>query len=101
MGHRPESWHLLLLRQVQDERVNSDREVTMNPSPPATYKQVPDALGHFGPYGGKFVPETLMAALAELEEAYQAAKENPEFQAELQRWHKHYTGRPTPLYHAP
>src|SRR5438552_2560631 len=66
-----------------------------------TYTQVPDALGHFGPYGGKFVPETLMAALAELEDAYRAANENPEFHAELDRWHRHYTGRPTPLYHAP
>ena len=65
-----------------------------------TRQPLPDTTGHFGAYGGKFVPETLMQALAELEEAYLAAKEDESFHAELQRLSKLYVGRPTPLYHA-
>ncbi len=60
----------------------------------------PDAGGHFGPYGGRYVPETLMAPLDELEKAYFAARKDPEFQAELQDLLANYAGRPTPLYHA-
>ena len=56
--------------------------------------------GHFGNYGGQFVPETLMHPLEELEEAYQAAQRDPEFHAELDRLFKNYSGRPTPLYFA-
>lgn len=56
--------------------------------------------GKFGPYGGQFVPETLMPALAELEAAYEAAKSDPEFQAEFQHLLKTYVGRPTPLTYA-
>ena len=61
---------------------------------------LPDARGHFGPYGGRFVPETLMAPLEELERAYLEAREDPEFQAELRALLKDYAGRPTPLYFA-
>src|ERR1022692_4886448 len=60
----------------------------------------PDATGHFGPYGGRFVPEVLMAPLEELEQAYKAASADPAFQAELTDLLTHYAGRPTPLYHA-
>lgn len=60
----------------------------------------PDARGHFGPYGGKFVPETLMPALEELEEAYEEAKTDPAFQEEYLHLLKQYVGRPTPLYFA-
>jgi tryptophan synthase beta chain len=60
----------------------------------------PDALGHFGPYGGIFVPETLMAALEELESVYDLARGDPEFQAELNRHLAEFAGRPTPLYFA-
>lgn len=56
--------------------------------------------GKFGPYGGQFVPETLMPALAELESAYEAAQADPEFQAEFQHLLKTYVGRPTPLTYA-
>lgn len=56
--------------------------------------------GKFGPYGGQFVPETLMPALAELEAAYAAAKNDPEFQAEFNHLQKTYVGRPTPLSYA-
>ena len=61
---------------------------------------LPDAAGHFGPYGGIFVPETLMGALEELAAAYAAAKADPVFQAELSRELRDYAGRPTPLYFA-
>ena len=60
----------------------------------------PDARGHFGPYGGRFVAETLMEPLRELEEAYHRLKGDPAFQAELDRDLKHYVGRPSPLYPA-
>jgi len=61
---------------------------------------LPDPTGHFGPYGGIFVPETLMAALEELESVYAAARVDPEFQKELRRHLSEFAGRPTPLYFA-
>ena len=61
---------------------------------------LPDESGHFGRFGGRFVPETLMHALEELEEAYRAAQADEQFQAELNRLSHLYAGRPTPLYHA-
>ncbi|MBI3141120.1 MAG: tryptophan synthase subunit beta [Rhodocyclales bacterium] len=61
---------------------------------------LPDAQGHFGPYGGIFVAETLVAALDELRRAYEAAKADPEFRAEFDYELKHYVGRPSPIYHA-
>ncbi|MCF8177261.1 MAG: tryptophan synthase subunit beta [Sulfuritalea sp.] len=61
---------------------------------------LPDAGGHFGPYGGVFVAETLMPALAELREAYAAAQADPDFKAEFEYELKHYVGRPSPIYHA-
>ena len=59
---------------------------------------LPDSAGHFGPYGGIFVPETLMAALEELEAVYAKARVDPQFQAELNRHLAEFAGRPTPLY---
>jgi tryptophan synthase beta chain len=59
---------------------------------------LPDKKGHFGVYGGKFAPETLMPALAELENAYAAARKDKEFQAEIDYYFKEFIGRPTPLY---
>jgi len=67
---------------------------------PTDYFTQPDVRGHFGPYGGQFVADTLMAPLAELTEAYAAARNDPEFIAELDRDLKHYVGRPSPIYHA-
>src|ERR1700742_4644737 len=61
---------------------------------------VPDATGHFGPYGGRFVPETLMHPLQELEEEYFRAQNDPEFQRELAYYLEEFCGRPTPLYFA-
>ena len=59
---------------------------------------VPDAFGHFGPYGGRFVPETLVSALEELEVEYQKARTDPEFRKEFSNLLANYCGRPTPLY---
>ncbi len=64
------------------------------------YKSVPDTKGHFGPYGGRFVSETLMHALDELEEIYFRVKDDPSFQAEFDKDLAHYVGRPSPLYFA-
>jgi tryptophan synthase beta chain len=61
---------------------------------------LPDARGHFGPYGGVFVAETLMHALAELQQAYAKYRVDAEFTAEFQRELKHFVGRPSPIYHA-
>jgi tryptophan synthase beta chain len=61
---------------------------------------LPDAAGHFGPYGGVFVAETLRAALDELTQAYAKYRADPEFQAELAWELEHYVGRPSPVYHA-
>ena len=60
----------------------------------------PDSRGHFGPYGGVFVAETLIPALEELKAAYAAAQADPAFQAEYEYELKHYVGRPSPIYHA-
>ena len=59
---------------------------------------VPDAQGHFGPYGGRYVPETLMHPLLELEAEYFRCQQDPEFQRELQYYLREFVGRPTPLY---
>jgi len=67
---------------------------------PNSFRLGPDAGGHFGPYGGRFVAETLMPLLLRLEEAYAAAKDDPKFHAELDGLLKHYVGRPSPLYFA-
>jgi tryptophan synthase beta chain len=67
---------------------------------PATKSSVPDARGHFGPYGGRFVPETLMHPLQELEDEYFRAQKDPEFQREFEYYLKEFCGRPTPLYFA-
>ncbi len=61
---------------------------------------LPDARGHFGPYGGTFVSETLMHALEELRLAYAKYKDDPEFVAEFRSELKHFVGRPSPVYHA-
>ena len=60
----------------------------------------PDSQGHFGPYGGRYVPETLMSPLEDVERAWREASVSPAFQAELNDLLKNYAGRPTPLYHA-
>src|SRR3954470_16640197 len=66
----------------------------------AATETVPDNQGHFGPYGGRYVPETLMHPLQELEAEYARAQHDPEYQRELQYYLREFCGRPTPLYHA-
>lgn len=65
-----------------------------------TQTQIPDQNGRFGPFGGRFVPETLMNALIELEESYKQHAADPSFQAEIDYLLKQYSGRETPLYYA-
>src|SRR5215207_3734217 len=65
---------------------------------PNSFRTGPDERGHFGIHGGRFVAETLMPLILELEQAYEAAKRDPTFQAELESWFKDYVGRPSPLY---
>ncbi|CAN5496801.1 tryptophan synthase subunit beta [soil metagenome] len=69
-------------------------------TPPLSSRALPDSHGHFGVYGGMFVPETLMTALTELTDEYARAKEDPAFQAELDGLLREYVGRPSPLYYA-
>ena len=65
-----------------------------------SYRGGPDAQGHFGIYGGRYVAETLMPLILDLEKAYDAAKKDPSFQSELDQFLEHYVGRPSPLYFA-
>jgi tryptophan synthase beta chain len=69
--------------------------------PVNTYRSGPDDTGHFGIFGGRFVAETLMPLILAVEEAYETAKSDPAFAAELTYLFKHYVGRPSPLYFAP
>jgi len=66
----------------------------------STARDLPDERGHFGPYGGVFVAETLIAALDELKAQYARYRDDPEFIAEFERELRHYVGRPSPVYHA-
>src|SRR6202522_532469 len=67
---------------------------------PNSYREGPNERGRFGIYGGRFVPETLMPLILSLENAYEEAKADPAFKAELNHLLKHYVGRPSPLYFA-
>jgi len=72
----------------------------MSQMKPNSYRTGPDANGHFGIFGGRYVAETLMPLILELEKAYDATKKDPSFQAELDSFLEHYVGRPSPLYFA-
>ena len=63
-------------------------------------RQLPNERGYFGEFGGKFVPETLMPALGELEQAYRDARADPAFEQQFEQLCRQYVGRPTPLYPA-
>ena len=65
-----------------------------------TFRGGPDERGHFGIFGGRFVAETLMPLILDLQKAYEDAKADPQFHAQLQHLNKHYSGRPSPLYFA-
>jgi len=62
-------------------------------------QNLPDSRGHFGPYGGRYVAETLMPALIELEQAYKEARRDPKFRSQLRSYAREYIGRPTPLFY--
>ena len=72
----------------------------MNQFSPNSFRAGPDSTGHFGIFGGRFVAETLMPLILDLEAAYKAARADPSFQAELDHLATHYVGRPSPLYFA-
>ncbi len=67
---------------------------------PNSYREGPDERGHFGIFGGRFVAETLMPLILDLEKAYEVARQDPAFQSELDYFLEHYVGRPSPLYFA-
>ncbi len=67
---------------------------------PNSFRTQPDERGHFGPFGGRFVAETLMPLILDLDREYRAAKADPAFKAEFEDLLEHYVGRPSPLYHA-
>ena len=73
---------------------------TMNVQTPNSFRNGPDERGHFGIYGGRFVAETLMPLILELEQAYAVAKADPQFRTEMDGYLAHYVGRPSPLYFA-
>ncbi len=73
---------------------------TLSIDRPASLRAGPDANGHFGAFGGRYVAETLMPLILELEQAYRAAQADPAFRAELDWLLKHYVGRPSPMYFA-
>ncbi len=73
---------------------------TRNSEPLESYRSGPDEQGHFGLFGGRFVAETLMPLILDLETAYSEAQESPEFQRDFDYYAAHYTGRPSPLYFA-
>ena len=67
---------------------------------PNTFRAGPDERGHFGMFGGRFVAETLMPLILEVERAYAAARKDPSFAADIAYYSEHYIGRPSPLYFA-
>ncbi len=75
-------------------------EQRMTVQQPNSFRTGPDERGHFGIYGGRFVAETLMPLILELEKAYAAAKADPAFKTEMDGYLTHYVGRPSPLYFA-
>jgi len=77
-----------------------DQSETSRGTSPSGWMSWPDARGRFGEFGGRFVPETLMHPVEELERAYEAARRDVKFRAELDRLLKYFAGRPTPLFHA-
>ena len=94
---------------IERERGRRPAKAGAKPGEPATpapelgnsLRGQPDRTGHFGRFGGRFVPETLMPLILDLEREYRAAKQDPAFEAELHDLLEHYVGRPSPLYHAP
>lgn len=91
------TWYLVL--SIAGKAQSTKHKETKHKRMPSSIPQ-PDSLGHWGKYGGRFVPETLMAPLEELTVAYLASRDDQAFQSELQDLLQNYAGRPTPLFHA-
>src|SRR5271167_3016048 len=87
------------MSRVASNRRRASRTTT-NSGDSFAMPSLPDSHGHFGEFGGKYVAETLMPALAELEKAYKDARRDPAFKRELEYRSREFVGRPTPLYHA-
>lgn len=85
---------------VQKNAQKHEKHQTKKAQKTVDYTQYPDPAGHFGVHGGRFVSETLMAAIEQLEELYTKVKADPEFWREFHQDLVNYVGRPTPLYHA-
>jgi tryptophan synthase beta chain len=85
---------------MQANLIRFAEEMALKPEPPNSFRTGPDERGHFGIFGGRFVAETLMPLILELEKAYAAAKADPSFKAELDDLATNYVGRPSPLYFA-
>ncbi len=82
--------------------MNSPNSFSASPPPKAnSFRQMPDSRGHFGQFGGRYVAETLMPLVLDLEREYRKAQNDPAFQAEFDDLLEHYVGRPSPLYFAP
>jgi tryptophan synthase beta chain len=82
-------------------RKGSAKRCAMNAQTPNSFRNQPDERGHFGQFGGRYVAETLMPLILDLEQEYRKAKADPAFQAEFDDLLEHYVGRPSPLYFAP
>ena len=83
---------------IRAARATEEMTVRCNPNLPNSVRSGPDERGHFGMFGGRFVAETLMPLILDLEKAYTAAKADPAFQREMSGYLKNYVGRPSPLY---
>ncbi|KHS46595.1 tryptophan synthase subunit beta [Novosphingobium subterraneum] len=87
--------------QIWTFRKGSAKREPMNAQTPNSFRNQPDERGHFGQFGGRYVAETLMPLILDLEQEYRKAKADPAFQAEFDDLLEHYVGRPSPLYFAP
>src|SRR6266849_1678687 len=94
----PRSYHTASIARAELKRRRGSR-TTLSSGALLPMQNVPDSRGHFGQFGGRYVAETLMPALFELEKAYQEARRDPQFRDELKRLSREYVGRPTPLFH--
>src|ERR1700730_3729590 len=95
---RPGSGSLSRRPGARSRATPSERVDMSKLEKPNSYREGPNERGRFGIYGGRFVPETLMPLILSLEKAYEEAKADPAFRAELNHLLKHYVGRPSPLY---
>src|SRR5436305_13558398 len=87
-------------KRHQESKITSASKRSSRQCMAVTTRRAPDPRGYFGAFGGRFVPETLVEPIEELERAYFQARDDPEFAGELAHLLKHYVGRPTPLYEA-